>query len=279
METLPDGNSRFSLQVAELEDSLAALQPWNLREFEVPDVIGFKDFVHSRRSVAEALFVTQCAPTWGPALQFPYPNGRKLREIVVLDARDLTLLRPLFSTVSRQGFHEFGCDPYVIEVIFSGLRKWALVDKVSGLPIGPEASAILGNAFLIPIDHMLMSVGIQHVRWMDDFKLLGPTSRRAAAWKPCLTNSCPHKVCSGPSRRPNTTLARLQRSQHYEMVGLIRSDISYALEPITRSKNSAPPLSGTFSALLTSRGPIFATSSRRSATDGMTSPRQSSLER
>ncbi len=74
MEKLLDVSRRRRLQLAELEENLAALPPWNLREFEIPDVIAFKDFVHSRRSVAESLFAAQRTLTWGRALRFPYPN-------------------------------------------------------------------------------------------------------------------------------------------------------------------------------------------------------------
>jgi hypothetical protein len=68
--------------------------------------------------------------------------------------------------------HDLGCDLHGISVLLSALRKWASADGICGLPIGPEASAILGNAFLIPVDRMLISAGIQYVRWMDDYKLM-----------------------------------------------------------------------------------------------------------
>lgn len=242
MEVLLIGNRRRLFKVAELEGNLAALRPWNLREFEIPDVIAFDDFVHSRRSIAESLCGSQRALTWDRALRFPYPNGRKLRELVVLGAPDLAVLRtsagrlarPVERRLSWRSFgyrtipsdvawtfsddnrarwnhfiesairllrrddinamcaydiaryygsidhdrletrlHDLGCDLHAIAVALAALRKWAAVDRISGLPIGPEACAILGNAFLIPVDRMLMSVGVEYVRWMDDYKLMG----------------------------------------------------------------------------------------------------------
>ncbi len=240
MEAFSLGNSRRLFQVRELEENLAALRPWNL-QFEIPDVVGFADFVHSRRSVATSLFASQAHDTWDRALHFPYPNGRKLRDLVVLEAPDLALLRasagriarPVERRLSRRSFgnrttrsgaawhyreissawkhftdsaihlleraeinamcatdiaryyasinldrletrlHDIGCDLHAIGVILSGLRKWASVNGVAGLPIGPEASGILGNAFLIPVDRMLMPLGAQYVRWMDDYKFMG----------------------------------------------------------------------------------------------------------
>lgn len=39
---------------------------------------------------------------------------------------------------------------------------------VRGLPIGPEASAVLANAVLLRIDRRLAEAGLAHVRWVDD---------------------------------------------------------------------------------------------------------------
>jgi reverse transcriptase-like protein len=69
--------------------------------------------------------------------------------------------------------YDIGCDLHSVAVTLSGLRKFVAVDHIAGVPIGPEASGILGNAFLIPVDRMLMSLGAEHLRWMDDFKIMG----------------------------------------------------------------------------------------------------------
>jgi hypothetical protein len=240
MEKFHVGNRRRFFPVDELEENTAALRSWN-REFEIPDVIAFADFTHSKRSVAESLFASQHRFTWARALHFPYPNGRKLRNFVVLEAPDLALLRAsagriarpverrlsrwsLGSRTMRSGaawqfcnvrhawkhftdsairllqradinamcatdianyygsidldrletrLYDIGCDLQAVAVLLSGLRKWAAVDGIAGVPIGPEASGVLGNAFLIPVDRMLMSIGAYYVRWMDDYKVMG----------------------------------------------------------------------------------------------------------
>ncbi len=233
------GNRRL-LHLSELEANLAALVQWNW-DFEIPDVISFADFDHSRQPVAESLFASQDVAGWGPGLRFPYPNGPiKLRELVVLNPRDLTLLRASAGRIARAverrlsprsfgsrtmrsgaawwfcdvrtawrhftdsaigllhrndinamcatdiasyypsidldrletRLHDIGCDLHAVAVTLSGLRKWAAVDEVVGIPIGPEASGVLGNAFLIPVDRMLMSLGAEYLRWMDDYKVM-----------------------------------------------------------------------------------------------------------
>lgn len=37
-----------------------------------------------------------------------------------------------------------------------------------GLPVGPEASAVLANAVLARADEALHAVGVEHLRWVDD---------------------------------------------------------------------------------------------------------------
>jgi hypothetical protein len=39
---------------------------------------------------------------------------------------------------------------------------------VIGLPVGPEASAVLANAVLIPLDRAVEQLGVPHLRWVDD---------------------------------------------------------------------------------------------------------------
>jgi hypothetical protein len=45
---------------------------------------------------------------------------------------------------------------------------------VRGLPIGPEPSAVLANAALAPLDAVLRTSGVRHVRWVDDVVMWGP---------------------------------------------------------------------------------------------------------
>jgi len=53
------------------------------------------------------------------------------------------------------------------------------VDGVAGLPVGPEASAILANALLAPVDEAIRRAGGTPIRWVDDWLIRVP-DRRAA---------------------------------------------------------------------------------------------------
>jgi Reverse transcriptase (RNA-dependent DNA polymerase) len=44
---------------------------------------------------------------------------------------------------------------------------------VTGLPVGPEPSAVLANAVLATADRALERAGIRHLRWVDDVVLAG----------------------------------------------------------------------------------------------------------
>jgi hypothetical protein len=54
---------------------------------------------------------------------------------------------------------------------------------VRGLPVGPDASAILANATLSRVDRAIRRAGVRHLRWVDDFVLWGEAGdvRRALA--------------------------------------------------------------------------------------------------
>ncbi|HET9671427.1 MAG TPA: RNA-directed DNA polymerase [Actinomycetota bacterium] len=56
------------------------------------------------------------------------------------------------------------------------LRRFA-DDGPDGLPVGPDASAILANVVLAGLDEALRAAGVRHVRWVDDVAVWGPRHR------------------------------------------------------------------------------------------------------
>ena len=61
-----------------------------------------------------------------------------------------------------------GCDAQVVARIFAVLKFWQAFWGLDGLPIGPEASAVLSNFFLRPIDNLIAMTGAQYKRYGDD---------------------------------------------------------------------------------------------------------------
>lgn len=56
-----------------------------------------------------------------------------------------------------------------VERFLGGLERIG----VEGLPVGPDASAVLANAVLAQVDRTLREAGIEHLRWVDDVVLSG----------------------------------------------------------------------------------------------------------
>ena len=56
-----------------------------------------------------------------------------------------------------------------VEGFLAGLERVG----VEGLPVGPDASAVLANAVLAQVDRTLRDAGVEHLRWVDDVVLSG----------------------------------------------------------------------------------------------------------
>jgi hypothetical protein len=63
------------------------------------------------------------------------------------------------------------CDSNALWLIIRILGAWQRDDSKLGLPIGFEASSVLGNAFLKPIDDLFEKLGVTHLRFGDDILL------------------------------------------------------------------------------------------------------------
>ena len=61
-----------------------------------------------------------------------------------------------------------GCDAQAVARIFASLKFWQEFCLLNGLPIGPEAWAVLSNFFLRPIDNLIATTGAQYKRYGDD---------------------------------------------------------------------------------------------------------------
>jgi hypothetical protein len=51
------------------------------------------------------------------------------------------------------------CAPSAVRRIVQALEYWQRVEGLNGLPIGVEASAVLGNVYLAPVDHAISEAG------------------------------------------------------------------------------------------------------------------------
>ncbi len=69
------------------------------------------------------------------------------------------------------------CDRVSVERIVGALRFWRELHGRGGLPIGPEGCAVLGSFFLDPVDRSIISTGVTHRRYGDDFLIFTENRR------------------------------------------------------------------------------------------------------
>jgi hypothetical protein len=62
-------------------------------------------------------------------------------------------------------------DSETVAAVREMLRKWAHADGI-GLPQGPDASRVLGNLFLLPVDDAMQSEDWSYSRFMDDVQIV-----------------------------------------------------------------------------------------------------------
>lgn len=124
-------------------------------------------------------------------------------------------LDPLASVLSA-----IGCADADIGGVVSYLRYWQEVWGVQGVPIGPEASGLLGNAFLIPADARLHDLGIPFSRYTDDFRLWLP----GATWWPVARDAMLEALASlGLAANPAKT--RHYETAHGVRLQLVNNDL------------------------------------------------------
>lgn len=89
-----------------------------------------------------------------------------------------------FETISHQLLFEdlqnLGVPSQIANPLRSLLRDWRR-DSRHGLPIGSDASRLLGNFFMARIDEMMLSEGHDYFRFMDDIRILADSENGALA--------------------------------------------------------------------------------------------------
>ncbi|HET9723470.1 MAG TPA: RNA-directed DNA polymerase [Actinomycetota bacterium] len=97
---------------------------------------------------------------------------------LVTDVRDF--YGSIAPPVLARALDRVGCGAMDVRRAVDAVRRMS-VHGVRGLPIGPEASAVLANAVLVAVDRDLASAGFQHVRWVDDLVVFTPDPAGAGA--------------------------------------------------------------------------------------------------
>jgi len=85
---------------------------------------------------------------------------------------------------------DLGVDHLLIPPLREMLRTWTTTPN-TGIPQGPDASRVLANFYMTPVDHVMQTLtGVNYFRYMDDIRITG--ARRSAVLRALrrLDNEC-----------------------------------------------------------------------------------------
>jgi hypothetical protein len=99
------------------------------------------------------------------------------RAVATADVRDCYASVTPGALVAR--LRTLGVAPHRIHALLRLLERFG-EDGVRGLPVGPEASAVLANLVLQAVDDELAAADIRYLRWVDDVVVFARGTREAA---------------------------------------------------------------------------------------------------
>jgi excisionase family DNA binding protein len=152
-----------------------------------------------------------------------------------------------FETISHQllfdDLRSLGVADGVLTPLRLLLSDWRQSSK-HGLPIGMDASRLLGNFFMSRIDHAMLDHGLSYWRYMDDIRIVAPSERSALAALRTFEVACRRRglVVSGaktkieevdPSGPPSEIDHRLDAADYFFRNGL--SETRKSLRDLFRS--------------------------------------------
>ena len=153
----------------------------------VARVVPVVERARGREAVANR--VTRSDPRRGTTSFEPWPRARgrwegelrlierTARVIAVTDVREC--YASIGARVVQDRLRSLGAAPEIASEVGSWLRVFGDAGVV-GLPVGPEASAVLADAVLFAGDIALRAAGVAHLRWVDDVIIAAPDRRSAA---------------------------------------------------------------------------------------------------
>lgn len=101
------------------------------------------------------------------------------------------------------------CEKKMVKLLNELLLTWSNRDSY-GLPVGSNASRILAEAGLIGIDSYLMSMNVDFIRFVDDYRLFAPNAKAAHYWLTILIERLQQEGLSINMRKTN-----IEESQKY----------------------------------------------------------------
>ncbi|WP_432718612.1 RNA-directed DNA polymerase [Pectinatus frisingensis] len=121
-----------------------------------------------------------------------------------------------------------GCERNVVNLINELLLFWSNRDSY-GLPVGSNASRILSEANLIGVDNYLLSMHVDFIRFVDDYRFFAPDASTAHYWLTILINRLDQEGLS-----INMSKTKIESSTRY------KTDLSKQSATLKNKKDKNP---------------------------------------
>jgi hypothetical protein len=131
------------------------------------------------RSLSPAVIANRAVPAAGGWTLHDWRTARSAWRALLRSAADTAVRGTVFAVTDVRECYPSIRPATVGSVLGPDARETvALLRRFSaagvrGLPIGPDASAVVANAVLAPLDDAVTAAGARHVRWVDDVALWG----------------------------------------------------------------------------------------------------------
>ncbi len=107
----------------------------------------------------------------------------------------------------------------ILKILGTMLDAWAVVPG-QGIPQGPNASRILGNLFLVPVDDEILMHNVSYFRYMDDVRIVAVDKREVTAAMRAFERACRRLGLSASPAKTTMSFGKEARRQEAEPLSI-----------------------------------------------------------
>jgi len=121
----------------------------------------------------------------------------------------------------RSDLNGLGVDADVLALLMTQLHRWTRVER-RGLPQGHSPSDLLAKLYLNSVDLTLKNEGLQHMRWVDDFRIFCESEAEARHALVVLVGSLGRRGLVVQSAKTRILKASAAREKFDELASLLK---------------------------------------------------------
>ena len=121
----------------------------------------------------------------------------------------------------RSDLNGLGVDSKVLALLMTMLHRWTRIER-RGLPQGYSPSDLLGKLYLNSVDLTLKNEGLQHIRWVDDFRIFCRSEAEARQALIVLIGSLGRRGLVVQSAKTRVLPASAAREKFDELASLLQ---------------------------------------------------------